>query len=69
MRRYDKIKEFNVCDMADFIFTIIDVTEQEMLGKLAEYGLEVSLVSLDPSIRKAKIIDDLLVEDDDATDT
>lgn len=69
MTRYDKIREFSPDDMAWFILTIIEDTEQNMLSKLAEYGLEVSLASLDSKLRHKKILLDLFVEDDDGTNT
>lgn len=62
MTRYDEIMKFNVDDLAWFILTLLEETEQNMLGKLAEYGVEVNLVTLDPNIRHCKIIDDLLKE-------
>ena len=68
MRRLDKIRQFSANEMADFILTLIEDTENNMLDKLATYGLEVSVVSLDPQIRHAQILKDLL-EDEDATDT
>ena len=64
MTRYDKIKTFDIDNMAWFIQTIIDTTEEEMLEKLATYGLEISHVTLAPEIRHAKIIADLEVDDD-----
>lgn len=64
MRRYDKIKDFDIDNMAWFVQTIIEQTEQEMLEKLSTYGLEVSLISLDPAIRHMKILADLEVDDD-----
>lgn len=69
MTRYDKIREFSPDNMAWFILTIIEDTEQNMLSKLAEYGLEVSLASLDSKLRHEKILLDLFVEDDDGTNT
>ena len=53
--------------MAWFIQTIIEDTEQNMLSKLAEYGLEVSVITLDPTIRHSQILRDLEV--DDGSDT
>lgn len=64
MTRYDKLTNMSIDDVAWFILTIIEDTEQNMLGKLAEYGLEVSLISLDPDVRHAKIMRDLEVDDD-----
>jgi hypothetical protein len=69
MTRYDKIKEFSIDDLAWFIQTIIEDTEQNMLSKLSEYGLEVSLCTLDATIRHAKILGDLIVEVDDGADS
>ena len=69
MTRYEKIKGFSVDDMAWFILTILEDAEQGMLNKLAEYGLEVSVVTLEPELRKANIIASLMVEESDATDT
>ena len=69
MTRAEKIQSFDLDNLAWFIQTIIEGTEQNMLNKLAEYGLEVSVVTLDPSIRHAQIIADLLKEDNDGSDT
>lgn len=63
MTRYDKIKTLAIDDMAWFIQAIIEDTEQNMLNKLSEYGLEVTLASLEPSIRHLKILRDLEVDD------
>lgn len=68
MTRYDSIKTFSLDDMAWFIQTLLEETEDNMLNKLAEYGIEVSLVTLDRDVRHAKIIADLL-EERDATDS
>ena len=69
MTRFDEIKEFDIDDLAWFIQTIIEDTEQGMITKLAEYGLDVSIVTLDPAIRHAKILGDLNVEVDDGSNT
>lgn len=69
MNRYNQIKTFDIDNMAWFIQTLIEDTEHNMLNKLAEYGVEISLVSLEPNIRHAKIIADLLVEVDNGPDT
>lgn len=68
MTRYEKILTFDVDNMAWFIQTLLEETEDNMLNKLAEYGLEVSVVTLDKDIRHAKIINDLL-EEQDGSDT
>lgn len=65
MTRYEQIKNFDVDNLTWFIQTIIDETEEGMLHKLAEYGIDVSIVSLEPSIRHMKIIADLLREVND----
>lgn len=67
MTHYEMVKTLSIDDMAWFVQTIIEQTEQQMLDKLLEYGVEVSLVTLDPSIRHAKIVSDLEV--DDGTDS
>lgn len=64
MRRYDKIKTFDIDNMAWFIQTIINDTEDNMLNKLAEYGIDVSMVRLDENLQHLKILNDLEVEDD-----
>lgn len=69
MTRYEKIKSFSIDDMAWFILTILEDAEHGMLNKLAEYGLEVSVVTLEPEVRKNNIIASLIVEESDATDT
>jgi hypothetical protein len=63
MTRYEMLQTLSIDDLAWFIQTIIEETEQNMLSKLAEYGLEVSLVTLDSSIRHAKILADLEADD------
>ena len=68
MTRYNKIRNFDLDDMAWFIQTLLEDTEQNMLAKLAEYGVEVNIVTLEPAIRHAKIVADLL-EEQDATDS
>lgn len=67
MSRYEKIKNFDIDNMAWFIQTIIEDTEQQMLDKLATYGLEITFVAPSSDIRHAKIIADLEVEDGDDT--
>ena len=69
MTRYEKIKSLSIDDMAWFILTILEDTEQGMLSKLSEYGLEISMVTLNPEIRKIKIIESLMVVENDGTDT
>ena len=69
MTRYEKIREFSPDDMARFILTLIEDTEQNMLSKLSEYGFDISLMSLDPNIRHEKILLDLFVEEDNGTTT
>lgn len=66
MTRYEKIKGFSVDDMAWFILTILEDAEQGMLNKLAEYGLEISVVTLEPELRKTKIVASLMEESDGA---
>jgi hypothetical protein len=65
--RFDAIKEFDVNELAEFILTLIVDTENNMLNKLSEYGVEVTVVSLDPQIRHSQIVHDLLEEDDGDT--
>lgn len=69
MTRYEKIKSFSVDDMAWFILTILEDAEQGMLSKLAEYGLEVNMVTLEPELRRANIIASLMVEESDVANT
>ena len=69
MTRYEKIKSLSVDDMAGFILTVLEDAEQGMLNKLAEYGLEVSVVTLEPEFRKNNIIASLMVEESDAANT
>ena len=63
MTRYETVRNLSIEDMAWFILTIIEDTENNMLNKLAEYGLDISLCSLDQRIRVAKIVKDLEVDD------
>jgi hypothetical protein len=69
MTRYEKIKSLSIDDMAWFILAILEDAEQGMLSKLEEYGLEVSMVTLEPELRKTKIVASLMVEENDGTDT
>ena len=69
MNRYEQIKNFDIDNMAWFIQTILEETENNMLHKLSEYGLEVSLVTLDTEVRHAGILADLFKEVKDASDT
>lgn len=70
MNRYEQIKNFSIDDLAWFIQTLLQTTEDNMLQKLSEYGVEVSVVSLEPSVRHASILADLLKEVDvNASDT
>ena len=64
MNTYEKLKEWPVEEVAWFVLTCITETENNMLNKLAEYGVEVSIVSLDPEIRHATLVRDLLKEID-----
>jgi hypothetical protein len=65
MTRYDKIKDFELDDMATFIFGIIEGTEERILSSLSALGIDVSLCSLSTELRVAQIKRDLLEEDDD----
>lgn len=67
MTRYERIKNFDMDNMAWFIQTIIEDTEQQMLDKLATYGLDITFVAPSPDIRHAKVLADLEV--DDGSDT
>lgn len=69
MTRYEQIKNFDVDNMAWFIQTLLEETENNMLNRLSEYGLEVSMVTLDTSVRHASIIADLLKEVNNGPDT
>lgn len=69
MTRYEKIKSLSIDDMAWFILAILEDAEQGMLSKLAEYGLDVSMVTLEPELRKTNIVASLMVEENDGTDT
>ena len=65
MNKYNKIINMSPDDMAAFILTIIVDTENSMLQKLAPYGLDVDIVRLDPIVRKASILKDLLEDEHD----
>lgn len=69
MTHYDKIQKLSPDDVAWLILTVIENTEQNMLNKLAEYGLEISLAHFDPNVRHKNILLDLLKEYDDGSDT
>ena len=67
MTRYEMVQTLSIDDLAWFIFTIIETTENQMLEKLATYGLDVNILSLDPQLRQKGIVNDLLKEVDNAT--
>ncbi len=69
MTRYEKIKNMSVEDLAWYSLTLIMDTEDQMLDKLATYGIDVDVIRLDPSVRHAVVVRDLLKEDDDGSDT
>lgn len=65
MNKYNKIVNMSPDDMADFILSVIVDTENSMLEKLATYGIDVDVISLDPIVRKASILKDLLEDEYD----
>ena len=65
MNKYNKIINMSPDAMAAFILTIIVDTENSMLEKLAIYGLDVDIVRLDPIVRQASILKDLLEDEHD----
>lgn len=69
MTRYEKLQAMSVEDLAWYSLTLIIETEDQMLEKLAMYGLDIDIVRLDPQIRHAALVRDLMKEDDDAEDT
>lgn len=69
MNTYEKLKEWPVEEVAWFMLTLIIDTEERMLNKLSEYGIDVSIVQIDPELRHAAMVRDLLMEGDDASDT
>lgn len=66
MKRYEKLQAMSVEDLARYSLTLIIETEDQMLEKLAMYGLDIDIVRLDPQIRHATLVRDLMKEDDDA---
>lgn len=65
MNKYNEIINMSPDDMADFILSVIVDTENSMLEKLATYGLDVDIVRLDPIVRQASILKDLLEDEHD----
>lgn len=65
MNKYNKIINMSPDNMADFILSVIVDTENSMLEKLATYGIDVDIISLDPIVRKASILKDLLEDEHD----
>ena len=66
MNTYRKIKElWGPEDIARFITTIIQETEDRMLYKLAEYGIEASIARLAFELRVFENLHMLMEEVDD----
>ena len=65
MNKYNKIISMSPDDMADFILSVIMTNEDYMINKLSMYGIDVDIVQLDPEIRKASILKDLLEDEYD----
>ena len=65
MNKYNKIINMSPDDMADFILSIIMTNEDYMINKLSTYGIDVDIVQLDPEMRKASILKDLLEDEND----
>lgn len=65
MNKYNKIINMSPDDMADFILSVIMTNEDYMINKLSTYGIDVDIVQLDPEIRKASILKDLLEDEHD----
>ena len=65
MNKYNKIINMSPDAMAAFILTIIVDAENSMLEKLATYGIDVDVISLDPIARQASILKDLLEDKHD----
>ena len=62
MTTYDLIKNMSVEDLAWYSLTLIIETEDAMLEKLSTYGIDVDIIRLDPQIRHATMVADLLKE-------
>lgn len=65
MNKYNKIINMSPDDMADFILSVIMTNEDYMINKLSTYGIDVDIVKLDPEMRKASILKDLLEDEHD----
>lgn len=65
MNWYQKIKSYDIDQLACFIYGLIVQTEEDLLGMLSALGIEASLCSLSEDIRIAQIKRDLLEEQDD----
>ena len=62
MTRYEMIGQLSLDDLAWFIQTIIETTEQELLESLSRHGVDADLLTLAPEVRHRKIVSDLEVE-------
>lgn len=64
MTVYEQILQYDVQQMAEFIYGLITSTEEQMLASVTKQGYKASIVSKMPQQRIECIIDDLLKEVD-----
>ena len=65
MTFYEKIKSYDVEELAEFIYGLCEGTEERLLESLERQGYEASLVRIAPEIQISENINMLLQEVDD----
>ena len=68
MTTFEKIKEFDIDDMAHFIIELINTAEERLLQQLHEQGINCSIVRPSPEFQYADNMAFLLMEVDDEHD-
>lgn len=67
MTLFEKMQEYTIEDMAEFIYGLISGTEERCIEQLHANGIEASFVSLSPELRINDNIQMLMQEVDDDT--
>lgn len=65
MTVYEKIIEYSIEELAEFIYGLVSSTEERMLADVTKQGYNASIVSIAPEKRIESIINDLLEDADD----
>ena len=68
MTVYEKIREFTIEDMANFVMELINTTEIRLLQQLQDQGINCSIVRPSPELQYADNLVFLLKEVDDEHD-